>query len=433
MGFPVALFADEPPDEDLICAVCHDVMEAPLCCQCSHSFCGGCLEKWFERSKNCPSCRRDLEPTMCTSNGTMERLILKFQVRCANKQLEEASTEPSRQRRQLDDGNAADDDNDKFDCCQWTGKLENWKKHESECAFRELNCTVQGCHWVGTSRDLKLHMAGETFKHMELILNSKTKEIEKRLEAKFQKKYEDQKVALVEFYINSFCRQWMQHKPVALFDVCVYRSFDGTGNKLLFGIPGPVNSHWEGGLFPMLMIWDSVLRPPKCRFPPNFLHVNVYPSGTIDLTNLTLHDEDGWSPDISIPEILFSIQQLLPHHHLDSPAQAAAYTCCIANKAKYDKKCKDQAQQYTLSGDAFLASACEVFSERDLPNKWKLMDDSKFGYGRDCPEDRNRTRESPSIPSLSGSDNDCKCSCCAWGQSFWDSQREMRYFFGRGG
>ncbi|KAM8750179.1 E3 ubiquitin-protein ligase TRIM39-like [Acanthopagrus schlegelii] len=47
-------------EEDLCCAVCHDVFREPVVLSCSHSFCKDCLQScWTERrTRECPVCKR---------------------------------------------------------------------------------------------------------------------------------------------------------------------------------------------------------------------------------------------------------------------------------------------------------------------------------------------------------------------------------------
>ena len=45
---------------------------------------------------------------------------------------------------------------------------------------------------------------------------------------------------------------------------------------------------WEGGFYDLTISFtdDYPSKPPKCKFPPNFFHPNVYPSGTVCLSIL---------------------------------------------------------------------------------------------------------------------------------------------------
>ena len=47
-------------EEDLCCAVCHDVFRDPIILSCSHSFCKDCVKSWWKDKevKECPVCKR---------------------------------------------------------------------------------------------------------------------------------------------------------------------------------------------------------------------------------------------------------------------------------------------------------------------------------------------------------------------------------------
>ncbi|XP_045884605.1 nuclear factor 7, brain-like [Micropterus dolomieu] len=47
-------------EEDLCCPVCHDVFRYPVVLSCSHSFCKGCLRRWWRQKQTpeCPVCKR---------------------------------------------------------------------------------------------------------------------------------------------------------------------------------------------------------------------------------------------------------------------------------------------------------------------------------------------------------------------------------------
>jgi ubiquitin-conjugating enzyme E2 I len=63
------------------------------------------------------------------------------------------------------------------------------------------------------------------------------------------------------------------------------------------------------------------------RFPANFFHPNVYPSGTVCLS--IVNEEEDWKPSITVKQILLGIQDLLDNPNPNSPAQADAYTLYV--------------------------------------------------------------------------------------------------------
>ncbi|EFJ42892.1 hypothetical protein VOLCADRAFT_85621 [Volvox carteri f. nagariensis] len=115
-------------------------------------------------------------------------------------------------------------------------------------------------------------------------------------------------------------------------------------------IPGPSGTSWEGGSYPLTMIFSDAYptQPPECLFPPNFFHPNVYPDGKVCLSLLNDDSDLGgqWAPSISISQILQGIQELLTSPYIKSPAQIPAYVALKSDKAKYERMVREQAKKY---------------------------------------------------------------------------------------
>ena len=215
-------------------------------------------------------------------------------------------------------------------------------------------------------------------------------------------------------------------KPDPFYDFVIYRNHVPHGwddsDHLLVGVPGPLRTPWKGCLLPMLMEWKwGADKPPKCRFPRGIHHPNIYPSGTIAISNL--NKEESWRPNITIPELLFSIQQILAHPDIHSPSQAEAYHSFVNRKDEYDRIVLEQARKY--NPDRFLELAREAFqSAENLPSI--LVEDSQHS-----------PRTPPVEPTIAEENKDpvqnrpCVCSCCAGGTATggWDSNLEMRFLF----
>lgn len=73
---------EEPLDEDMVgkcvveadelqCIICQELFIKPVTLNCSHSFCGFCIEKWRRENNRCPMCRKDISsanPSMILEN-----------------------------------------------------------------------------------------------------------------------------------------------------------------------------------------------------------------------------------------------------------------------------------------------------------------------------------------------------------------------------
>jgi len=279
------------------------------------------------------------------------------------------------------------------------------------------------------------------------VLQHSVKEAVAAVEIRFEEKFKKQakqhekemeklKNESVYEYVSSFCRRWMQRKPDPLFDFVVYRDshLDDTREenqhimqRLLVGIPGPKRTVWEGGLYPVMMIWENgIRRPPKCKFVPGLCHINVHYSGTVYAS--TLQNEIGWHPEIIIEEILFDIQQLLAHPNLSSPKNAAAHYRYTENRgAKYDRLAKKCACKYQPTD--FQKLAKQNFKSDCLPNV--LVDSDSLPRSHHQQVTRRPVEPVVENEGPCSYFPDCRCSCCAWGSSsHWNNRREMRFFFG---
>ena len=86
---------------------------------------------------------------------------------------------------------------------------------------------------------------------------------------------------------------------------------------------------------------DYPSKPPKCKFVPPLYHPNVYPSGTICLS--ILNEDEDWRPSVTIKTMLLSVQDLLTHPNVKSPAQREAYEEYVGNREKYRRRVREQA------------------------------------------------------------------------------------------
>lgn len=246
-----------------------------------------------------------------------------------------------------------------------------------------------------------------------------------KIQLKSSLEAENVKAMFVNRHIIEFCSSWMKVKPDALFDFVVYRPKSNEQiNKIMCGIPGPKRTDWEGGLYPVLLEWNNVNLPPNCKFPKHFHHANVCPLTGVPM--LSTFSSFEWHPEISIPEILFDLQQLLAHpNHKDTSI----------NDENYQFKTRIQTSMYAPSSLLDTALEIEGFGNVEL---WQLVDGEALTCGgrreHNTPNARPKEPEFNGNFSLNGHRVICKakCSCCVYGQSLWDAKREMRFLFGTG-
>ena len=467
MGLDKDLFTS-PPDDNFLCSICYGVFQDPSSLTCGHVFCEDCIRQALDIDYRCPSCRAEQ-----ASTGTdcyfavvaLRGLVDNLQVQClhnnnnnnnnsSSNNEQQALQEPPRQRRRTETGESVVAEEPVLGC-SWVGKVYEWPGHISkDWPLETILCDVQGCDFQCHRNSIMSHMVSKIVEHTNLLVDVRTKELEKAFDEKLakvtevvkdqqekldnqQKKLVDQQEQIIHLYLSNFCRQWLAHeKPDALFDFVVYRphrhhlSSDRPITELLFGIPGPKRTPWEGGIFPVTMNWTRIDEPPRCRLPKGFHHPNVYPSGRICKSSLI--KDRGWDAENSNPEILFDIQQFFAHPNPSSPAQAEAYNCFMNNRQNYDQKARTQAQEYKHDHSEFSS------------NKWKLVSTCAPGSGTplDWQSQTSSCRPPQPLPSpgvdvyathSSDVNGKCSCSCCSWGASFWDAKHQMRFLFGSAG
>ncbi|KAK3020025.1 hypothetical protein RJ639_004985 [Escallonia herrerae] len=103
---------------------------------------------------------------------------------------------------------------------------------------------------------------------------------------------------------------------------------------------------WEDGYFPVTLQFSRGCpsEPPKCKFPADFFHPNVYQTGCVYLS--FFNKDSGWRPAISVKQILVGIQDLLDEPNPAHPVHNEAYHLFIQDPVEYKKRIRQQAKQY---------------------------------------------------------------------------------------
>ncbi|KAK8792796.1 hypothetical protein WA158_004960 [Blastocystis sp. Blastoise] len=139
-------------------------------------------------------------------------------------------------------------------------------------------------------------------------------------------------------------KQWRKDHPAG-FVAKPSKNKDGSTNLMIWDceVPGKTGTIWENGVFHVELRFPEnyPAEAPYCYFVPAIFHPNVFPNGQVCLSILKNDvSQLGWSPSISIKEILLGIQHLLATPNWKSPAQSppAAYERkvieCIAEYMK---------------------------------------------------------------------------------------------------
>ena len=61
---------------ELVCSICCSVAaRAVVANPCGHVFCGGCLERWLRRKRNCPNCQQRLDATAFVAVPALDHVV----------------------------------------------------------------------------------------------------------------------------------------------------------------------------------------------------------------------------------------------------------------------------------------------------------------------------------------------------------------------
>ena len=329
--------------------------------------------------------------------------------------------------------------------CNWKGPLKDLIRHEeNECDYKTVKCTVDGCgHTCLRKEEMESHLvSGQSFlTHIGLMKQSMEDKYEQKIKS-VEVKYEGQMRHMKADFnnrmqstgndwnlkYNNELRKLMEQKPDALIDFSVQPIRKAIPPKLITGllcyIPGPTGSDWEGAKIPMLLRFVEAHKPPRCKFPGGFFHPNIIYSGTICIDRIM--EEEMWKTEMNLAEILFCVQQLLPHPNCKSPAQSEAYHVWRSGAETYQRRVKEEAQKYSIRRKMFCF-------ENEVVDKNNVLDDGDIATGYEMVKPSAKKKSKPKPPSFPRGARkrvlypNCDCSCCAWGQTLWDDKQRMRF------
>lgn len=96
--------------QDFICTICQDVLYDAKKLPCDHILCDDCINKWFQKKKTCPICRKTFRLSQVNPANDIIIEIKELYVVC------------------------------KFPHSDWNGPLKELDNHESNCTFSPEKC-----------------------------------------------------------------------------------------------------------------------------------------------------------------------------------------------------------------------------------------------------------------------------------------------------
>lgn len=168
MGYSTDFFVEEV-DQNLKCAICWEVFQAPQSLPCGHTFCRACLEEG--KVQQCPACRRGTTTSTSSTSPTawvpcflLQGVIGNLQITCRNNNTAEP---PTKQRRRVPLHTPVYSVTTKR---PWVGKLSEWQKHATtECCLPIGSCDVKGFGFVGNVQELEKHKLTAVNKHVQTL------------------------------------------------------------------------------------------------------------------------------------------------------------------------------------------------------------------------------------------------------------------------
>merc|ERR1711879_148362 len=109
-------------------------------------------------------------------------------------------------------------------------------------------------------------------------------------------------------------------------------------------IEGPEKTPYEKGSFSLELEMppEYPFKAPKVKFLTKIYHPNVKSDG--QLCNEVLND--GWSPQLKIPEVLMTIRQVLVEPNPDNPLEPEIAQQFKENRTAFNKTAKEWTKKY---------------------------------------------------------------------------------------
>lgn len=138
-GYSQKLFFTKPPNE-LLCHICHKVLNGPVNCRNGHMNCLHCITLHVSEHHDCPVCKCIMTEEDLVVSETVQQLIEDMDVGCSSMPVNKES-------------------------CHWNGKLRDLQAHlHTNCEFHLFQCKHADCTFKVAKRDYQDHLHYHCFK-----------------------------------------------------------------------------------------------------------------------------------------------------------------------------------------------------------------------------------------------------------------------------
>jgi len=207
----------QPPDPNLLCVICHEVMSVPQRTPCGHVFCKNCIIDWLSMDKtSCVTCRSPLLFADLQLDRVLASIIGNLKCRCPNRS------------------------------CPWRGKYSRRHTHVKECAEELICCPHSqfGCSFKNKRRHLATHLVTCKYEQVKTILYAQRNET---IAVKKRVREQEARVSQLESVILERSGRWLR-------DVRIDDKIDAKDSRgrwyesTVIGIPDDVSLeiHFDG-------------------------------------------------------------------------------------------------------------------------------------------------------------------------------------------
>ena len=141
-------------------------------------------------------------------------------------------------------------------------------------------------------------------------------------------------------------------------------------------ITGPTDTPFHGGSFLVDLIFPSEYPfvPPLVTFRTPIFHPNVSTTGAICL-DILKPASGSWSPLMSVPALLLSIQSLMSDPNPDDPLNVEAAELYIKSERDFAKKAIEETRKYAARPVRASSQREDLFSHLQVSRKGEVIDE----------------------------------------------------------